>query len=328
MADPDIEVVVIGAGVSGLTSALALLRAGLTVTIYAAEHPLRATSAAAGALWGVHLVGSDDRIDAWAAQTLGYFREVAADPRSGVQELYGVEAFLADQPDPSPPAPELTGVTKVDPAELPAGYLAGWRYRAPVITMPIYLEYLVDRVISAGGQLQFGPPLSDLAHAAAWSQPARVIVNCTGIGAAALVPDETMVPVRGQVVIAKNPGLTEFFVGEPGEDGETIYIFPHGSTVLLGGTEQPGNFSTAPDPAIAERILTACAEIEPRLTEAAVIGHRVGLRPVRPQVRLETADLEPGRFVVHNYGHGGAGVTLSWGCAQAVVTEVLAVLRP
>ncbi|WP_435742097.1 DNA polymerase Y family protein, partial [Nocardioides sp. SYSU DS0663] len=48
---------------------------------------------------------------------------------------------------------------------------------------------------------------------------------------------------------------------------------------------------------------------------ARVLRTKVGLRPARPSVRLE----RQGR-VVHCYGHGGAGVTLSWGCAEEVVT--------
>jgi D-amino-acid oxidase len=55
------------------------------------------------------------------------------------------------------------------------------------------------------------------------------------------------------------------------------------------------------------------------LTDLAArgLGHRVGLRPARPGDRLEL-DAIGGTAVVHNYGHGGAGVTLSWGCAEAV----------
>ena len=69
---------------------------------------------------------------------------------------------------------------------------------------------------------------------------------------------------------------------------------------------------------MADRILRDCAAIEPRLTGARVLAHRVGLRPARPTVRLEAEPAAPGGGppIVHNYGHGGAGVSLSWGCAR------------
>jgi D-amino-acid oxidase len=141
-----------------------------------------------------------------------------------------------------------------------------------------------------------------------------VIVNCAGIGARELVPDAELTPVRGQVVVAVNPGLTEFFVGERAHPDEWTYMFPHGATVVLGGTEQHTS-DTRPDLATAEQILARCTEVQPRLAGVPVIAHRVGLRPVRPRVRLEPQDVSNGRHLVHNYGHGGSGVTLSWGCA-------------
>jgi D-amino-acid oxidase len=50
----------------------------------------------------------------------------------------------------------------------------------------------------------------------------------------------------------------------------------------------------------------------------------VGLRPARSEVRLEATTLADGRPLVHNYGHGGSGFTLSWGCADEVARLVLA----
>jgi D-amino-acid oxidase len=72
---------------------------------------------------------------------------------------------------------------------------------------------------------------------------------------------------------------------------------------------------------VADRILRDCAAVEPRVTGVRVLSHRVGLRPFRPQVRLEAESPGAARgghgpVVVHNYGHGGAGITLSWGCAR------------
>jgi len=321
------DVLVIGAGVIGLSVTAALLEAGLAVTVYAAEPPDRTTSAAAGALWGPHLVGADERVGRWAALTLARFRELAEAPGTGVAVLTGLAASAgaAGQDDGPPPFTEGAGEPlRCDPARLPPGYTAGWRYAAPVIDMVAYLDHLLGLVRAGGGRLETGPAVPDLA-AGLRRRAAPVLVNCAGIGARGLVPDPALVPVRGQVEVAANPGLGEFFVGE-GADGEVTYIFPHGRTVVLGGTHQHGSASLHADPADARRILDRCAAAEPRLARARVLAHRVGLRPVRPSVRLDAEPAADGRHVVHCYGHGGAGVTLSWGCALDVA-DLIAGLR-
>jgi D-amino-acid oxidase len=101
-------------------------------------------------------------------------------------------------------------------------------------------------------------------------------------------------------------------------------MFPHGDTVLLGGTEQHGDWSLDPDPGISRRILARCAAVEPRLAGAEILAERVGLRPARPEVRLEAERTDSGGLLLHNYGHGGAGVTLAWGCAREITEHVLA----
>ena len=122
-----------------------------------------------------------------------------------------------------------------------------------------------------------------------------MIVNCTGAGARDFVPDPSVTAVRGQVVVAENPGLTEFFIGAGDETHELSYVFPHQDRVVLGGTEIPGDWSLEPRPATAQRILADCAAIDPRLATARILEHRVGLRPVRPQVRLEAETHRPRR---------------------------------
>jgi D-amino-acid oxidase len=128
-------------------------------------------------------------------------------------------------------------------------------------------------------------------------------------------------------VVVSNPGITEFFVGTGPADDDLTYLFPHGDTVVLGGTEDAGNWSREPDPATAARIVAACWAVRPELRNATVLGHRVGLRPVRSRVRVE-AEQADGFTIVHNYGHGGAGVTLSWGCAEDAADLVLGALDP
>ena len=312
------DALVIGAGVCGLTTAICLTEAGLTVTIRAARLPPGTTSAAAGAIWGPHLVEQGGRVAAWSSAGLQTLCDLASQAGSGVRMARGIEAWRqpAEPPGWSGLMPAFRRCTA---AELPGGFVAGWQYTAPVLTMPVYLDYLLDRYTGGGGQVQVAT-VGALAQAAA---DAPVVVNCTGMGARDLVPDRDLVPVRGQVVIVTNPGISDFFIGPADATADLVYMFPHGDTVLLGGTEQPGDWDLDPDPAVTRRILADCAAVEPRLAGAEIVAQRVGLRPVRPRVRLDCERLGPGRLLVHNYGHGGAGVTLSWGCAREITEQVL-----
>jgi D-amino-acid oxidase len=122
-------------------------------------------------------------------------------------------------------------------------------------------------------------------------------------------------PIRGQHVLVANPGIETFFVEAPVGPSWAAYL-PHGDRVVLGGVAEEDAWSTEPDPATAEGILRRCAAIEPRLESAEVVGHVAGLRPGRPTVRLEAERIGAARCV-HNYGHGGSGVALSWGTARA-----------
>lgn len=309
-----------GAGVSGLTTGICLAEAGLRVVIRTARPPLDTTSAVAGAIWGPHLVEASERVSRWSRATLAVLREQAGDPATGVRMGSGLQAARSpDGPDggAGPPdwAARLTGLRPAAPGELPAGFAAGWRYTAPLVHMPAYLRYLVGRFEAAGGQVTAGTVTS--LTAAARQAGAAAVVNCTGVGARELAADPAVTPFRGQVVLVANPGLREFFIGLPDGTAGLMYLFPHGDVAVLGGTETAGDWNLAPDPGVAARILRDCAAVEPRLRDARVLAHRVGLRPFRPAVRLEAGPPPPGGpLVVHNYGHGGAGVTLSWGCAR------------
>jgi D-amino-acid oxidase len=312
--------VVVGAGVVGLTAAVVLAEGGWRVHVIADRIP-GTTSLAAGAMWGPYLVEPKDRVDEWSRFSLEVFRELASDPVTGVRLTSGIEASRhAD----SPPdwATALPGFRPCEPSELPAGYASGYRFTVPLIDMPVYLGYLQRRLVDAGATVE-RRGLSALADAG----PASAIINCTGMGARVLVPDPELRPIRGQHVVTTNPGLTEFFSEDTGLSPDLLCIYPHGDTVVLGGTAIDGNGDLDADHDVAAAILARCTLVEPRLADPQVIAHRVGVRPTRSRVRVESDRLQDGTLIVHNYGHGGAGVTLSWGCAVEV-RELVRSLRP
>lgn len=310
-------IVIIGAGVSGLTTGVALLEAGFPVRLVAEDVP-GVTSLAAGAMWGPYLVEPRARVREWSLASLHTFETLADDPATGVRLVSGIEAARThvSAPDWSSLVPDFRICR---PEELPAGFASGYRFTVPLIDMPVYLQYLLNRVRSAGGVVE-----RRTARSLDEIEGASVIVNCAGLKGGDLAGDSDLRPIRGQHVVVNNPGITEFFSEDTGLSSDLLCIYPHGDTVVLGGTAIDGEADLREDSGAARAIVERCAEIVPALAKAPVIAHRVGARPTRSAVRVEAERHENGVAVVHNYGHGGSGVTLSWGCAGDVVELVSA----
>jgi D-amino-acid oxidase len=203
--------------------------------------------------------------------------------------------------------------------DLPSGRFdarwQGFTIAAPRIDVPVYMPWLLAHVRGLGGELRSGESVTSLEDA---SSGYDAVVNCTGLGAASLAGDQGMTPIRGQVVLVHRPeGLPDDVVHAETSEG-TTYIVPRSGDVLLGGVYGYGETSLDPVPATAEAIIERCAAFYPELRTAEVLRHRVGLRPGRQTVRLQKGQLANGTPIVHNYGHGSIGHTLSWGCAAEV----------
>jgi len=312
--DRSADLVVVGAGVSGLTTTLALLQAGYPVRrLVARELPAQTTSACAGAIWGPHLVQHGD-VEHWATVTLKELTKLAGDLRTGIKLVSGVEASaeLADPPS------WMRALDGYGPCwSLPDGFRTGWRYTVPIVDMPTYLDYLVGELACRGVHIEW----ADLADPAALAALGPIVVNCTGLGSRKLLADTDLTPVRGDLVRVDNPGIEEFFAEHTDATADQTYILPVGGSLLLGGTAAVGELSREPDAEVAARVVERCARVDSRLRGALVREHRVGIRPNRTQVRLERESVA-GSTVIHNYGHGGSGVSLSWGCAEHVVELV------
>jgi D-amino-acid oxidase len=230
--------------------------------------------------------------------------------------LPGIEVFRDVQPDPwwVTAVPDLR---RVPIADLAGGMADGWTFTAPVIDMPVYLGWLRSRLAARGVDLS----IRHVADLDAEFEHNDAVINCTGLGSRTLVRDRLLEPVRGQVVILTNPGLRSWWLYDASPT-ELTYVVPRLDTVVVGGTAERGSEGTIPDPTIAAAIKARALRLVPELADATVLGHAVGLRPARAEVRLEREE-RSGGAVVHCYGHGGAGVTLSWGCA-AEVAELVA----
>ncbi len=301
----------IGAGVQGLSAGIVLAEAGWSVRIRTAEWPRETTSAVAGAMWGPVMLEPAERVQRWVTRSHEVFRRLAADPATGVHLAEGTMAARFDLGDALPPGAGLIpDLRRLPVGELPDGFVHGYRATVPLIDMPRYLDYLADRFADAGGKLVRSPVLY-LADATA---EADTVVNCTGVGARELVGDPSVRPVRGQHAVVDNPGIDEYFI-EISFGSQWASYMPHGDRLVLGGVALEHDWSRAPDPRITAGILSRCGAIDQRLAGARVREEIVGLRPGRDTVRLSVEDYEGAR-IVHNYGHAGNGVALSWGCAH------------
>lgn len=167
--------------------------------------------------------------------------------------------------------------------------------RVPLMDTTRYLRYLRAR---------FGGPIVERELQSLHELDADAIVNCTGFGARALCGDDALVPGYGVSIVTARPDLDRALVrSEP-----LTYVIPRPDDCLLGGYDAVVPATGADIDAIIARCRTIVPQLDP-----GIRAIRHGIRPVRANVRLE----REGR-VIHNYGHGGAGFTLAWGCAFAV----------
>lgn len=308
------KISVIGSGVIGLTTAIALQETGHEVQIFTKNLPEATVSAVAGAIWMPFHVEPLADVNRWSRMSYEVFEKLAEDAASGVTmvDLLAL-AMKPDLPDWVGAVPEGR-FWKARTDELPSGYHYGFFARVPMIETPIYLPFLQKRFMDNGGKT-FIHEVKNLTEAAAETS---WLINCTGLAAGRLTGDKDVFPIRGQILKVENLPSLPYLADDDGPNA-LAYIFPRRDCTVLGGTAQVANDDESPNEKDAEEILRRCSNLLPVLSTAVVKSVAVGLRPGRTAIRLER---EPFTNIIHNYGHGGGGYTVSWGCAFEVVEDL------
>ncbi|WP_159437127.1 FAD-dependent oxidoreductase [Parasphingorhabdus marina] len=249
-AQPD-SIGIIGAGVSGLTTAWLLARRGIKVTVYADKFSPDTTSNIAGAIIltgpsyrsgeNANIGPSDDAI---TADALAGFRPFLAEPRYGV---YWIDHF---QMRP------LRQDSRMSESIFLGRRITG-KFRTIMVDPNLYLPALMRDLSEMGARfwtMKF-TSLGDLARL-----PHPVLVNCSGLGAGFLFGDQNIVPVRGQLTLLKHqPEIDYSYISR--QPGGVLYMFPRRGNIVLGGTHERGNDNLLPIQEETDRQLSGHAEL-------------------------------------------------------------------
>ncbi len=304
------NIAVVGAGISGMSSALKLVEAGNSVSVFAKVFSPNITSNRAAAFWLPYHIRNDKRGIDWCRKSYETYKELAGDSLTGISMKQLIKVVADDVP-----------VNEVDrtwkdfmPAnsyrtipndQLLPGYIEGDEAEVPLIETQIFLPWLQAQLEAKGvafheqGIKNFDQ-LDD--H--------DLIINCSGLGARELCNDQQLIPYRGQVaLLSPKEGLPIFLDNEKPQ-----YIVPRKDAIIIGGTYEENVFDEVTEPKTIEFLLQKAFNIYPELKEQTYLGSWAGLRPHRNDVRLEREN-----NIIHNYGHGGSGFTLAFGCAEDVV---------
>lgn len=303
------SVAIVGAGVSGLTCAILFAERSYRTVIFAEETGARTTSAAAAALWYPYDAEPADSVIAWALETYQVLVGLSRDSQTGVS-MIELRSFSRTGEIPIPEWAVPLGAKRLVREALSV-FSSGFAIAVPLMDTTIYLDYLRNRFVNAGGSINGNVRFEKLEDV---DLKFDLVINCTGIGAKMLLPDIDLEPHRGQVASVPKLDLGHAIVCD---DFPLMYVIPRANDCVFGGTNEVSDNRDV-NHAATSRIIAACSCVL-NIDKPRVLAERVGLRPFRKSgVRLERNRLRDDRTAIHNYGHGGSGFTLSWGCAKNV----------
>jgi D-amino-acid oxidase len=241
--------------------------------------------------------------------------------RAGVRLIRNHELFRDRQPPPDYLADILPDLEATDDDRLPSGFTYRWSGTTVAIETPLFMRWLMARIAECHVRVRRAT-VSSLAEFSRRDQDA--VVNCSGLGARDLASDPTVRPVKGQLLL-HDPIPYDEALG-----AHEYGVLPRADALVLGSLFQERFDHCEPTEENTdriwaeisgwERVAGGCVGLPPGALRRSRIRRTIaGLRPYRaPGIRLQVeqvGDLP----VIHNYGHGGSGYTLAWGCAESVV---------
>jgi D-amino-acid oxidase len=307
------SVTVIGCGIIGLTTAIKLQDAGFKVNMVAREPYNKTLSSKVGAIWFPFEIHPKEKANNWATFTYEkYLKE--AKTKNGISFIPFMTAYDSESNnDWTLQLPEGS-VRKALAEELPKGVKSALISKVPLAEPALYLPYLFSRFIKNGGDFKQQCIIS-LREA---SQLDSLVINCTGLGAKELCDDHELRPMRGQILRCEKTDIPSF--ADSTQKGALSYIINRSTDCVIGGTDYENDWNKKVEKSDTDLIMNRLLERELSQTPPKIIEEIVGLRPMRSAVRFEFDTNFPNVF--HNYGHGGAGFTVAWGCAMEIA-EVL-----
>lgn len=325
-------IVVLGAGVIGLTTALTIQSTGKYDVVVAAEilpsdpKSIRYTSQWAGAH---HVYSGTDATTFQHKLEVDTFKKLWAmsEPGSDAEECFlridEAEYFHGADNARTTPLQDMPEFRILSKYELVAGAKSGATFKTVCIDTPVYLNYLTQKLLGKGGRIIRGSVHhvnqvveggAKIFEGGATLGPGAAlpaaIVNCTGIGARFLggVEDAKVYPVRGETVLLRSPWVRFGRTLYVDETGAFTYIIPRRSgDVIVGGTRGKNDWHAQPRPETTEDILTRglalCPELAPE--EARRDGRIPTINDLLPIIVEEGCGLRPVR-------EGGVRIEVEW----------------
>lgn len=299
------KISIVGAGVSGLTTAYVLKEKGHDIKIIAKHFSPDTTSDKAAAFWFPYHIRNDERGINWCRLSYNKYITLSKNTLTGVSLQKLIKGIMDPGKEDSSWInfiPE--GSYKIIDSQFAKSYGTQYEVEVPLIETQIFLPWLMMELKKMNVEIQ-----QDEVTSLYEIKDAEVIINCSALGSQQLCNDEELIPIRGQVALIEPGNFPFIFL----DNEMPLYVVPRQDAIIVGGTFEEGIFDTNCEPATLDKILNNAYYLFPELKEKKVTGNWAGLRPYRPTVRVERE-----QNIIHNYGHGGSGFTLAWGCAEAV----------